>query len=141
MGIITPVHRNVNALTILAGTPMDDLLTFNLFIKERRQELGFTLKKAAKATGVAPSRLHDLERGISSTTGKPTSPSHENIQKISKGYGVAEDYLLKLAGYPALGPASVDEERLVSHIRHLQDGHKAAVLDMVDHLYRMNQPS
>lgn len=58
---------------------MDKPPRFAEAIKARRLELRLSLKEAAKLTGIQPSRLHDLEQGRSSTTGKPTSPSRSNI--------------------------------------------------------------
>jgi transcriptional regulator with XRE-family HTH domain len=111
---------------------------FNNFIKARRQELNLSLKAASDRTGIQPSRLHDLEQGVSSTTRKPTAPTRENIKRIARGYGVAEDFLLDLAGRPKLDAADEDERRLLSHFRELVPGHKAAVLGLVDQLFRMD---
>lgn len=114
---------------------------FNNFLKARRQELNLSLKAASDRTGIQPSRLHDLEQGVSSTTRKPTAPTRENIKRIARGYGVSEDFLLDLAGSPKLDAADEDERRLLSHFRELVPGHKAAVLTLVDSLYRMDSSS
>jgi len=111
------------------------------YLKTRRQELNLSLKEAARRTGLQPSRLHDLEQGVSSTTGKPTAPTRSNIKKLAHGYQVSEDYLLDLAGRPHLNPATDEEMRLIAHFRELIPGHRGAVLALVDSLYRMDHSS
>ena len=103
------------------------------------QERNLSLTAGCERTGSQPSRLHDLEQGVSSTTRKPTAPTRENIKRIARGYGVSEDFLLDLAGRPKLDAADEDEGRLLSHFRELVPGHKAAVLGLVDLLYRMDR--
>ncbi len=116
-----------------------DLPPFSKAIKARRSELNYSLKEASRRTGIQPSRLHDLEQGRSSTTGKPTGPSRENIKKIAKGYLLDEAYLLDLSGQPKLDASTSSERRLLSHFRGLIPGHQEAILALVDHLYRLDQ--
>ena len=107
-------------------------------IKSRRAELQLSLKEASRRTGIHPSRLHDLEQGRSSTTGKPTSPTRDNIKRLAKGYQLSEEFLLDLAGRPQLDAATAEERRLLSHFRGLAPAHRHAVLVLVDELYRMD---
>ncbi|MNX87846.1 Helix-turn-helix domain protein [compost metagenome] len=118
-----------------------DLPPFSAALKARRTELNLSLKEAARRTGIQPSRLHDLEQGRSSTTGKPTGPTRDNIKRIAKGYLQDEAYLLDLAGYPKLDAATAAERRLLGHFRELIPGHQEAVLNLVDLLYRLDHPS
>jgi len=117
---------------------MDKPPPFGEALKARRQELRLSLKEAAKVTGIQPSRLHDLEQGRSSTTGKPTSPSRSNIVAIARGFRIDEDFLFALAGRPDLAPESAEELQLVAHFRQLRKGHKSAVLALVSSLFAMD---
>lgn len=111
---------------------------FSTHIKDRRLELHLSLKEASKRTGIQPSRLHDLETGINSTTGKPTGPTRENIRQLARGYQLPEDYLHDLAGRPSLTPSEDDERLLLAHFRLLSPGHRAVVLSLVDDLQRLD---
>lgn len=111
---------------------------FSDVIRARRAELLLSLKEASKRTGIQPSRLHDLEQGRSSTTGKPTSPTRDNIKRLAKGYQLSEEFLLDIVGRPQLDAATAEERRLLSHFRALVPGHRHAVLTLVDELYRMD---
>jgi transcriptional regulator with XRE-family HTH domain len=111
------------------------------FIKTRRLELGLTLREAARSTGIPSSRLHDLEQGRSSSTGKPTAPTRANIEAIARAYKEPVDYILDLIGRPNLDPAAPDERALISRFRGLDAGHQGVVLQLVDQLYRLEHPS
>lgn len=111
---------------------------FSATIKQRRHELGLSLKEASKRTGIQPSRLHDLETGVNSTTGKSTGPTRENIERLAKGYKLSTEYLLDLAGRPNIEARTAEERRLLSHFQALSPGHRSAVLALVDGLYRMD---
>lgn len=114
--------------------------SFSSYIKDRRHELGLSLKEASRRTGIQPSRLHDLEQGRNSTTGKPTEPTRENITLLSKGYQLSREFLFELAGHSKLDPDTIEEKQLLSHFRGLQRGHRRAVLTLVDELYQMDRP-
>jgi transcriptional regulator with XRE-family HTH domain len=114
---------------------------FGAVIRQRRHDLNISLKEASKRTGLSASRLHDLEVGRSSTTGKSTTPTRANIRGLARGYKLDEDYLLDLAGRTNLDATSDDERRLVSHFRALSRGHKLAVMALVDNLFQIDQQS
>ncbi|MNK93481.1 helix-turn-helix protein [compost metagenome] len=115
-----------------------DRQPISVFLKQRRQELGLSLKEAARRTGIQPSRLHDLEQGKNSSTGRSTAPTRANICQIARGYAVSEDYILDLMGRPSLEATSDRERRLLSHFRTLKHGHQDAVLGLVDALYELD---
>lgn len=114
---------------------------FSDYIRARRLESGLSLVEAARRTGIQPSRLHDLEQGRSSTTGKPTGPTRDNIGRLARGYAIPEELLLDIAGRPALDAATVEERQLVSQFRDLVPGHRQAVLRLVDELYKLDRPA
>lgn len=109
------------------------------YLKNRRLELGLTLRDAAKLTTIPSSRLHDLEQGRNSTTGKPTLPTRANVEAIARVYKVPADYLHDLIGRPNLEPASTDEHGLVARFRGLTPGHQRIVLSLLDQLFQLDQ--
>lgn len=113
---------------------------FSSYIKNRRHELGLTLKEASRRTGIQPSRLHDLEQGRNSTTGKPTAPTRENIKLLSRGYQLPIEFMFELAGHSKLDAETVEEKQLLSHFRGLHSGHRRAVLALVSDLYQIDLP-
>ena len=117
---------------------MTDRPPIAVFLKARRLELGLSLKEAAKRTGIQPSRLHDLEQARSSTTGKTTSPTRDNIRRIAKGLNVAEEFLRAFEGRPSFEAETVEEQRLVAEFRALSGGHRRLVTTIVHQLYDLD---
>ncbi len=70
------------------------------YIREARARSGWSLREAAKRTGISHSRLFELEAGISSKTGKSVVPTQDNIEKLADGYKLPIDHLFALAFFP-----------------------------------------
>ena len=69
------------------------------YLFKRRSEKGWSLREASKRLDISPSRLSEIEKGISKNTNKTTLPSRETIEKLAQGYKIPEDLLLKKAGF------------------------------------------
>lgn len=108
------------------------------YLREVRKLRGFTLREAAKRTGVAHSRLYDLERGISSKTGLPVIPTKPNLEGIARGYKVDLEGLVArsmLSGKSSLaGNLSVEELRVVTLYRELSPAKRGLWLSIGDGL-------
>ncbi|HEY9766724.1 MAG TPA: helix-turn-helix transcriptional regulator [Chroococcales cyanobacterium] len=74
--------------------------SFGEYIRAARLQRGWTLRESASKTGLAHSRLHELERGISSKTGNRVIPTPANIEGIALGYDLPVDQLFALAYFP-----------------------------------------
>jgi transcriptional regulator with XRE-family HTH domain len=70
------------------------------YIRTARERRGWSLREAAKRTGIPHSRLFELESGKSSKTGKPVVPTKSNLEALAMGYGLPIDNLFALAHFP-----------------------------------------
>lgn len=107
-----------------------ELSGFGAQVRAKREMLGWTVRDAAPRLGISRSRLSEIERGQSYSTGNPTRPSRELVEKIAEVYGLPLELLLVLAGYPEeapleLSPASRD--MLVLFERLTPDGQRLAL--------------
>lgn len=101
------------------------------YLKNLREKRGLSIREAARRVGISYTRLQELERGISRTTGKPTSPSTEILIKIAKGYEQPIPVLLEMAG---LSPVSQDEHQeaeLIKVFRELSPKGRELALALV----------
>lgn len=70
------------------------------YIRTARERRGWSLREAAKRTGIPHSRLFELESGKSSKTGKPVVPTRSNLENLARGYDLPLDHLFALAHFP-----------------------------------------
>ncbi|OIO04668.1 MAG: hypothetical protein AUJ52_14895 [Elusimicrobia bacterium CG1_02_63_36] len=63
------------------------------FLKKKRTELGYSLKDAAKSTGIQEAYIWQLENG------KRKQPRPDTLKQLAKGYGVPLETLFNCAGY------------------------------------------
>ncbi|MGE5708121.1 MAG: helix-turn-helix domain-containing protein [Bacteroidota bacterium] len=73
---------------------------FGDYIRGTRERKGWTLREASIQTGIPHSRLFELEKGVSSKTGKPVLATRQNLEKLAKGYQLPMDQLFALAHFP-----------------------------------------
>lgn len=73
---------------------------FGEWIRERRSERGLSQKEAAARLKISPSRLAEIEAGVTYARGRPTRPSRELVLRMAVTYGLAEELLLAEAGFP-----------------------------------------
>lgn len=67
-------------------------------LKERRKDLGITLRKAEKETGISNAYLSQVENG------KIYQPTPRTLRKLSDYYDISYQRLLELAGHPVISP-------------------------------------
>ncbi|MDB5098050.1 MAG: Helix-turn-helix domain [Cyanobacteria bacterium RYN_339] len=109
---------------------MNDFHGFGAQIRARRVVLGWTVREAAPKLGVSRSRLSEIERGLSYSTGNATRPSRELVERVAEVYDLPRDLLLVSAGYPVdtpleLSPATRD--MLVLFERLTPNGQRVAM--------------
>lgn len=105
---------------------------FGEFISGCREARKWSQRQAARAIGISPMRLAELERGISRTTGHATRPAPELVARMAAAYELPTDYLRELAGYAREHPALADDEALlVERYRRLAPPHRQIVLELV----------
>lgn len=107
---------------------------FGDYIYRARQERGWPLREAAKRTGIAHSRLDELEKGRDWHSGKQFQPSYAHVISIAKAYGLPLDQLLELAGHEPGVELSAKEWTLIAEFRGLTEGHQAEVMAFIDSL-------
>ncbi|HEY9856261.1 MAG TPA: helix-turn-helix transcriptional regulator [Stenomitos sp.] len=89
-------------------------------LKRLRTQKGLSRAKAAKAAKISATRLYEFEVGISSSTGKPTAPSREQLKRLAAVYEVPAEELLERAGYVIRNHSEPpDVERLLELYRRL----------------------
>lgn len=76
-----------------------DLIKLGNIIKERRLELKFSLRKAAKLIGISHNYLSIIEKAHDPRSNSPIKPTFETLKLISEAYGINMNELLQLAGY------------------------------------------
>lgn len=102
---------------------------FGRFIFEARQKRGWSLRTAAEATGIAYTRLDEIEKGTNWHTGKAARPRLEQVLDLARVYGLPEDELLVRAGFAPLIEASAEERELIAIFRRLPDATRREALD------------
>lgn len=68
-------------------------------LKNKRKQLGLSLRDAAKLIGISHSYLSTLEKGVDPRTGAPIRPTPETLQLISNAYNIQYSKLMEMAGY------------------------------------------
>jgi transcriptional regulator with XRE-family HTH domain len=92
------------------GGPAVQTYEFGLRVRERRLVLGLTIREAARRLMMSPSRLGAIEKGIAYSTGNPTRPRREAVERIADVYGLPREILLAAAGFTSGTVADLDEE-------------------------------
>lgn len=101
-------------------------------LKHLRSQKGLSRVKAAKSARLSATRLYEFEVGRSSSTGRPTAPSREQIKRLAVVYGVPADELLERAGYVTRSHVAPDVERLVDLYRRLPMSARQALLGFLE---------
>lgn len=90
------------------------------YLKHLRTQKGLSRAKAAKAAKLSATRLYEFEVGVSSSTGKPTLPSREQLKRLAATYDLPAEELLERAGYIIKNTIEPpDVERLLELYRRL----------------------
>lgn len=71
--------------------------TLGSVLKQRRQELRYSLREVAEKAGISNPYLSQIENH------KITSPSPSVLKKLAELYSVSYNKLLELAGHPTTG--------------------------------------
>lgn len=102
---------------------------FGKVIFEARQTKQWSLRKAAVETGVAYTRLDELEKGLNWHTGKAVRPTIEQVFRMADAYGLVAEHLLVLAGYEPLYRLTAMENKLLAAFRLLSAADQQLVVD------------
>ena len=73
-------------------SPHSNEISFGQVVRDKRTELGYSLRKFAPTVGLSPSYVSLMERG------EQPPPGEENIRKIALALNLNEDDLLAKAG-------------------------------------------
>ncbi|HEY9723260.1 MAG TPA: helix-turn-helix transcriptional regulator [Oscillatoriaceae cyanobacterium] len=94
--------------------------SFSEYLSDLRTARGLGLREAARAIGIAHSRLLDFEAGIDQHTGRPCTPAIATLFKIASAYGIDAIEVLDRAGYRLPGvPRGEEERRLLTSFQAL----------------------
>lgn len=104
---------------------------FGRYIFEARQKRGWSLRTAAAATGIAYTRLDELEKATNWHTGKAARPRMEQVLELARIYELPEDELLVRAGFAPLIAASAEERELVAIFRRLPEATRREALSVL----------
>ena len=87
-------------------------MEFSSYLKEKRIDKNFSIRKLAELSDVSAMYISELERG------KREKPSPEVLKKLSEGLGETYESLMEAAGYFSLG----DFTELISMVDKLKTG-------------------
>ena len=73
-------------------SPHSNEISFGQVVRDKRTELGYSLRKFAQTVGLSPSYVSLMERG------EQPPPGEDNIRKIALALNLNEDDLLAKAG-------------------------------------------
>ena len=106
---------------------------FGALIRAKRQAKGWSLRGAAARISLSPSRLAEIERGISYHTERATRPTADLVERIARVYDISVDLALTEAGYSPYSPSelSADSERLVAMFESLPGDLREVAFDLV----------
>ena len=68
------------------------------FLKKIRDDLGYSLREAAKRSGLSHSYIDAIEKGKHPKTKAPVKPSPDTLKALAKAYDYPYEELLKVAG-------------------------------------------
>ncbi|HEY9724612.1 MAG TPA: helix-turn-helix transcriptional regulator [Oscillatoriaceae cyanobacterium] len=109
--------------------------SFSDYLSNLRTAKGLGLREAARAIGIAHSRLLDFEAGIDQHTGRPCTPAIATLFKIAAAYGVDAVEVLDRAGYRLPGvPRSEEERRLLISFQALPMDKRQRLLTLLAEL-------
>lgn len=90
------------------------------FLLRTRTARGWGVREAARAIGIAHSRLLDFEQGFDQHTRRPCKPSLDTLVKMAAAYEIPVVEMLARAGVGLEGVATdTDEAELLSRYRRL----------------------
>ena len=76
------------------------------YLQEVRNNKGWTIREAARRSGISSSRIEEIEHSRSKATGKPTSPTLDLLRKLANAYDLPLTLLLEKAG---IVPSQLDD--------------------------------
>lgn len=79
-----------------------DLKKLGKILKEKREELHLSLRKASELIGVSHTYLSNLEKAIDPRSNVPVRPTIDTLKLISSAYKMDVNKLVELAGYDFL---------------------------------------
>lgn len=94
------------------------------FIKQKRKELGLSLRDFAEMCEISHSYLDNLEKGRDARSGKPVSPTIETLQKLASGLKITIVEILRIGGFidsslDQNNQIGINDDELVSFIREI----------------------
>lgn len=94
------------------------------FIRQKRKELGLSLREFAEMCEISHSYLDNLEKGRDARSGKPISPTIETMQKLASGLKISLIEILRIAGFidsslDQNNSVAINDDELVSFIREI----------------------
>lgn len=118
----------------------------NEIIKNKREELNLSIRKAAEKIGISHSYLTMIEKGNDPRTKKEIKITPETIKLISKAYKIDYDELMEAAGYIEKNSnekfkITEDEKKIIETYRSLNKQGKEIIkqqLDLVKEKYKKN---
>lgn len=110
---------------------------FGSIIKNRREELGLSLKKIEEETGISPSYINRIEKG------QRKAPSYRIIEQLAKALDLPVNKLMQVAEVPVQDEVSSIEELLLTS-QFTVNGKRASKQSkekMVEFIKRLNEAS
>ena len=92
-------------------------IAFGRFVFEARQARGWSLRVAAKATGIGHTRLDEIEKSVGRHARMATRPTMEQVVQLAHAYEVPVHELLALAGFEPLFELNEKEREAVLKLR------------------------
>lgn len=68
-----------------------------VFIKQKRNEMGLSLRKFGSICGISHTHIDSIEKGEDFRTGKPVRVTNETLEKLANVLNVSSSYLLNLS--------------------------------------------
>ena len=105
-------------------------ISLGQFLKQAREDRGFTLREVELETDISNSYLSQLEGE------KIKHPSPMSLYKLAETYGVSYTYLMELAGYPvpSKGSRSTSHSGYASRIGAVTPGEEDALIDYLRYI-------
>ncbi|MFN8202755.1 MAG: helix-turn-helix transcriptional regulator [Solirubrobacteraceae bacterium] len=110
----------------MAEPTVRDLEAFGRRVRDRRQELGLSLRALAARAGVSPAYVTSIERGHNPSTGRPPVPSIHVVANLAAELGLDVSGLVR--GMGVSDPTLPDDHVLL----YCLDMPPAGLLDLLD---------
>ena len=68
-----------------------------IFIKQKRNEKGLSLREFGNLCGISHTHIDSIEKGKDFRTGKPVRVTNETLEKLANVLSVSSSYLLNLS--------------------------------------------